>query len=113
MKRMVMLVAAFILASHGAWAQKWTEKYIAGLPDSAFAAVETDAQGVKRRHLPHHDLGGAVDPAHLRAALRLWKRVKWGDRFHAEAAKRHLEAHSQELKAAKAAAKASAKKPAR
>ncbi len=39
------------------------------LPDSAFAAVWTDADGRKQRKLPYRRADGAVDLPHLRNAL--------------------------------------------
>ena len=39
------------------------------LPDSAFAAVWTDAQGKKQRKLPYKHADGSVDHGHLTAAL--------------------------------------------
>ena len=69
---------------------------ISRLPDSAFAVVESSPGGQKLRHLPHHDETGAVDPAHLRAALARLSQVKWLDRANEAVARRHLEGHALE-----------------
>jgi len=80
-----------------AGAQTWDKKYVRSLPDSAFAAVENLADGRKLRLLPHHDASGEIDAAHLRSALRLWRRVKWQDPKDAQAALAHLKAHQAQL----------------
>jgi len=61
-------VAAMALATCGALpaaAAQWTGAYINSLPDSAFAAVETTADGKQVRHLPHHNRSGRVGAAAL------------------------------------------------
>lgn len=83
-------------------AGKWSQAYIARLPDSAFAVVEIAPSGKKVRHLPHHDETGAVDPVHLRAALARLPQVKWLDPTNREVARRHLEEHKQDLSRKKA-----------
>ncbi|HEV8436800.1 MAG TPA: hypothetical protein VGT40_01775 [Methylomirabilota bacterium] len=77
-------------------AEEWTRARIARLPDSAFAVVEMAPDGTKRRHLPHHDETGAVDPAHLRAALARLPQVKWLNPVSKTIARRHLEEHRRE-----------------
>ena len=74
-------------------AEKWSRRYIGGLPDSAFAAVETTADGKKVRHLPHHNHLGEVDVPHLKSALSRIHQVKWIDPAHLVKAKAHLEEH--------------------
>src|SRR5262249_10123736 len=44
---------------------EWDSGYVTSLPDSSFAAVESDGT----RHLPYKDKGGNVDLPHLRNAL--------------------------------------------
>src|SRR2546428_10463194 len=69
-------------------AEPWTAARISRLPDSAFAVVETGADGRKVRHLPHHEETGPVDLAHLTAARR---RPGQGTRFPpAKASSAHL-----------------------
>jgi len=57
-----LVIFALALATSGATAAEWSRARISRLPDSAFAVVETAADGRKARHLPHHDETGAVDP---------------------------------------------------
>lgn len=75
---------------------EWSRAYIARLPDSAFAGVETAPDGRKVRHLPHHDESGAVDLAHLRAARSRLGQVRWVDPVNEEIARQHLEEHWRE-----------------
>lgn len=70
------------MAQAPAGAEPWSHARIAALPDSAFAVIET----------------GAVDPAHLRAALARLPQVKWLDPASAEVARRHLEEHRKRLR---------------
>ncbi len=79
-------------------AEPWSDARIAALPDSTFAVIEIAPDGRKLRHLPHHDETGAVDPAHLRAALARLKQVKWLDPASAEIARRHLEEHRKQIR---------------
>ena len=74
-------------------AASWTGKYVRQLPDTAFASVETDRDGRKVRHLPHHDADGKLDLPHLCSALGRLHQVKWVDPANAEAARRHLQEH--------------------
>jgi hypothetical protein len=90
-------LALLALAAAPAAAEEWSRARVQALPDSAFAVVETAPDGTKRRHLPHHDETGAVDPAHLRAARARLGQVKWLDPASAAAAARHLEEHEREL----------------
>ncbi|HET7342139.1 MAG TPA: hypothetical protein VFL90_11790 [Methylomirabilota bacterium] len=80
-----------------AGAEHWSAGQLAGLPDSAFAAIEVALDGRRVRHLPHHDQTGAVDPVHLRAALARLGQVRWLDPASEAAARRHLEEHRREL----------------
>ena len=64
---------------------EWSSSYVTGLPDSAFACVDSDG-----RHYPHHNAGGALDLPHLRAAL---SRV--GDASNTQCGKGHLQAHAK------------------
>ena len=79
-------------------AEPWSDARISALPDSAFAVIETGPEGRRHRHLPHHDLTGTVDPAHLRAALARLSQAKWLDPASAETARRHLEAHQKQIR---------------
>jgi hypothetical protein len=88
-----LLVFLAALASSSAVADEWSRGRISRLADSAFAVVETSPEGRKVRHLPHHDETGAVDPAHLRAALARLSQVKWLDPANESVARRHLESH--------------------
>ena len=78
-------------------AGEWSAAKLRGLPDSAFAAVETTPEGRTARHLPHHDETGAVDVAHLRAARARLHQVKWRDPASEATARRHLEEHERAL----------------
>ncbi len=78
-------------------AAQWSGRIIRLLPDSAFAVVETTADGTIVRHLPHHDARGDLDIPHLCSALARWGQVKWVDARNADIAKRHLEMHLKEV----------------
>jgi hypothetical protein len=91
-----LLIALAALATSSAAADEWPKARISRLPDSAFAVVEISPGGRKLRHLPHHDETGAVDPAHLKAALGRLSQVKWLDRANEAVARRHLEGHALE-----------------
>ena len=78
-----------------AQAERWTRKYIDSLPDSAFAVVESQPDGTKVRHLPHHDRSGRVDLPHVRNALGRLSQVKWTDARNAAVAREHLNAHAR------------------
>lgn len=79
-------------------AEPWNHPRIAALPDSAFAVIEIGPAGRTLRHLPHHDETGAVNPAHLRAALARLRQVKWLDPASVEIARRHLEEHRKQIR---------------
>ena len=93
-----LLVFLAALASSSAVADEWSRGRISGLPDSAFAVVETSPERRKVRHLPHHDETGAVDLAHLRAALARLSQVKWLDPANESVARSHLENHLHEAR---------------
>ena len=78
-------------------AEEWSHARIAGLPDSAFAVVETASDGRKLRHLPHHDESGAVDLPHLKAARARLSQVKWLDPANEQIARQHVDAHWREM----------------
>ncbi len=86
-------------------AERWNQSYINSLPDSAFAAVETRADGKMVRHLPHHKSSGEVDVPHLKSALGRIHQVKWLDPINFEKAKNHLEQHYRAYKKERARAK--------
>jgi competence ComEA-like helix-hairpin-helix protein len=81
-----------------ALAEKWSQRYIESLPDSAFASIEITKDGKKIRHLPHHNHLGEVDIAHLKSALGRIYQVKWIDPTNFAKAKAHLEQHYQVYK---------------
>lgn len=93
-----LLVFLAALATSSALADEWSRGRISRLPDSAFAVVEMSPEGRKFRHLPHHDETGAVDPAHLRAALARLSQVKWLYPANESVARRHLESHLREAR---------------
>ena len=93
-----LLIALAALATSSVAADEWPKARISRLPDSAFALVEHAPGGRKVRHLPHHDETGAVDPAHLRAALTRLSQVKWLDPAYESVARRHLERHALEAR---------------
>ena len=95
-----LLIALAVLATSSVSADEWPKARISRLPDSAFAVVENSPGGRKLRHLPHHDETGAVDPAHLRAALARLTQVKWMDPAHDAVARHHLEHHALALRQA-------------
>jgi hypothetical protein len=88
-----MLFGLLLLAGASADAAKWSRHYIAQLPDSAFAAIETTPEGKKLRHLPHHDAQGNLDIVHLCNALSRLNQVKWRDPSNVELARQHLMEH--------------------
>jgi hypothetical protein len=96
--RSVWLSVAALLALAGpARAEPWSRARIDGLPDSAFAVVETAPDGRRLRHLPHHDESSAVDPAHLAAARSRLGQVRWLDPESEAIARRHLDEHARQL----------------
>ncbi len=92
-----MLVGLLLLAGTSADAATWSRKYIRQLPDSAFAAIETTAEGKRLRHLPHHDADGNLDVPHLCNALSRLDQVKWRDAAEAAAARQHLGEHVEQV----------------
>lgn len=90
------LVGLLMLGGLSANAEKWSRRYIRRLPDPAFAAIETTAEGKKLRHLPHHDAQGKLDVPHLCNALARVGQVKWRDPARAEDARRHLRDHLEQ-----------------
>jgi competence ComEA-like helix-hairpin-helix protein len=88
-----------------ALAEKWSQRYIESLPDSAFAAIEITKDGKKIRHLPHHDHLGEVDITHLKSALGRIHQVKWIDSSNFAKAKDHLDQHYQAYKEEQAKAR--------
>ena len=88
-----------------ALAEKWSQRYIESLPDSAFAAIEITKDGKKIRHLPHHNHLGEVDVSHLKSALGRIHQVKWIDAANFAKAKNHLDQHYQAYKEERAKAR--------
>jgi hypothetical protein len=78
-------------------AAKWSPQYVRGLPDSAFAVVETTDDEKMVRHLPHHDVNGKLDISHLCNALSRLDQVKWRDTANAKIARQHLNEHLKEI----------------
>jgi len=82
---------------------EWSSEYINNLPDKAFAVItkggEKDEQGKTMprtlRHLPHHNMQGDLDIAHLRNALARLPQTDLSPDERAEA-KRHLCAHAKQ-----------------
>ena len=76
----IIIVGIFLLLiASPALADKWSQRYIESLPDSAFASIEITKDGKKIRHLPHHNHVGEVDIDHLKSALGRIHQVKWVD----------------------------------
>ena len=96
-----LVIALLVLGGSSVEGAEWSRARIARLPDSAFAVIEIAPSGKKVRHLPHHDETGAVDRAHLRAALTRLPQVKWLDPANKAIARRHLEEHLQETSSKK------------
>jgi competence ComEA-like helix-hairpin-helix protein len=88
-----------------ALAEKWSQRYIESLPDSAFAAIEITKDGKKIRHLPHHNYIGEIDIGHLKSALGRIHQVKWIDPANFAKAKDHLDQHYQVYKEERAKAR--------
>jgi competence ComEA-like helix-hairpin-helix protein len=106
--RSCLLVVAGILllcVISPALAEKWSQRYIESLPDSAFAAIEISKDGKKIRHLPHHNHLGELDIPHLKSALGRIHQVKWIDPGNLAKAKAHLEQHYQVYKQERAKAR--------
>jgi competence ComEA-like helix-hairpin-helix protein len=97
------LLFLFVFIS-AAFAEKWSQRYIESLPDSAFAVVEISKDGKKVRHLPHHNHLGEIDIPHLKSALGRIHQVKWIDPANFAKAKAHLEQHYQLYKEERAKA---------
>jgi competence ComEA-like helix-hairpin-helix protein len=98
-------VIFFLFIISPAVAEKWSQRYIDSLPDSAFAVIEITKDGKKIRHLPHHNHLGEVDIAHLKSALGRIHQVKWVDPANFSKAKAHLEQHYQVYKQERAIAR--------
>lgn len=96
------IILFFIISQ--AIAESWSERYIASLPDSAFASIEIDNDGKKLRHLPHHNHLGEVDIPHLKSALGRIHQVKWIDPANFIKAKDHLMQHYEVYKQQRAKA---------
>ena len=94
-----------LLVVSPALADKWSQRYIESLPDSAFAAIEITKEGKKIRHLPHHDHVGEIDIYHLKSALGRIHQVKWIDPANFAKAKDHLDQHYQVYKQEQAKAR--------
>ena len=88
-----------------ALADKWSQRYIDSLPDSAFATIEIAKDGKKMRHLPHHNHVGEIDGSHLKSALGRIYQVKWMDPANFSKAKDHLDQHYQVYKQERAKAR--------
>lgn len=88
-----------------ALADKWSQRYIESLPDSAFASIEIAKDGKKIRHLPHHNHVGEIDIYHLKSALGRIHQVKWMDPVNFAKAKDHLDQHYQIYKQERAKAR--------
>ena len=100
------IVGIFILfLVSQALADKWSQRYIESLPDSAFASIEITKDGRKIRHLPHHNHVGEIDIYHLKSALGRIHQVKWGDPANFAKAKDHLDQHYQAYKQERAKAR--------
>lgn len=87
-----------------ALAEKWSQRYIESLSDSAFASIEITKDGKKIRHLPHHNHIGEIDIYHLKSALGRIHQVKWIDPTNFDRAKVHLEQHYLDYKQKRAKA---------
>jgi hypothetical protein len=100
MKQRVVAIAgtipALLFIAGAGDAEPWSTARIARLPDSAFAVVETNADGRAHRHLPHHDESGGLDLPHLRAAISRLDQVQWRDPVNDRRARCHLERHARE-----------------
>ena len=104
-KYILVIVGILVCVVPPAAAEKWGRRYIEGLPDSAFAAVEVAADGKKVRHLPHHNHLGDVDVPHLKSALGRIHQVRWMDPANFAKAKAHLEEHYRVYKQERAKAR--------
>jgi competence ComEA-like helix-hairpin-helix protein len=94
-----VVVGMFLLwLASPAPAEKWSQRYIESLPDSAFASIEITKDGKKIRHLPHHNHLGEVDIAHLKSAIGRIHQVKWVDPANFAKAKDHLDQHYRAYK---------------
>jgi comEA protein len=105
-KRCILGITAIVLLfiASTALAEKWSQRYIESLPDSAFASIEITKDGKKIRHLPHHNHIGEIDIYHLKSALGRIYQVKWIDPANFAKAKVHLEQHYQDYKQKRAKA---------
>ncbi len=89
---------SLLLIVSPALAEKWSQRYVDSLPDSAFAAIEIGKDGKKMRHLPHHNHVGEIDVSHLKSAMGRIYQVKWVDPLNFSEAKDHLDQHYQVYK---------------
>lgn len=88
-----IVLGLLVLTGSPVEAGKWSRSYIRGLPDAAFAAIETAPDGKTVRHLPHHDAAGRLDLPHLRSALSRLHQVKWQHPAGSGSARQHLLDH--------------------
>jgi len=107
LRRCFLVIAGIFLlyVVSPALAEKWSQRYMESLPDSAFAAIEITKDGKKIRHLPHHNHIEEVDISHLKSALGRIHQVKWIDPANFAKAKAHLEEHYQVYKQEQAKAR--------
>ena len=82
-----------LLIASPALADKWSQRYVDSLPDSAFASIEIMKDGKKIRHLPHHNNIGEIDIYHLKSALGRIHQVNWVDPANFAKAKDQLDQH--------------------
>jgi hypothetical protein len=94
---LVTVMVHTLASTAGVSAEPWRRAYVDALPDDAFAVVHVQPDGMRSRHLPHHDSDGRIDPPHLRSALARLHQVRWEDPADAERARRHLRAHQDAL----------------
>ena len=77
--------------------QGWSEAKIQSLPDSCFAIVEVEKNGIKVRHCPHHDINGELDIEQLIYVLGIFENETWLDLKNKELARGHLKKHYQKF----------------
>ena len=85
-----ILFLIFVLFPGMAIGMGWTDKYISGLPDSSFAAVEKLPDGTLARRCPYRDAKGNIDPEQLIYVLGTFSEESWNNPEQKEIALKYL-----------------------
>lgn len=76
----------------------WSDFAVRSLPDSSFALVEYDKNGIKVKHFPYRDKNGHIDMDQLIYCLGTFAGETWADPKNEETARKHLGEHYMRFK---------------